>query len=108
MAEMTQGGERNWWESPFERRSVQRKMWVWTEDGQPLGRVARMSGAALEVRPRLHARVGYRVPVEDIVGLTADGVRVRGTAASYPLAEVPRHLPEVEEHTLPVPDSLPH
>jgi hypothetical protein len=46
--------------------------------------------------------------VADIVGLTADGVRVRGTASTYLLADVPRRLPEVEEHTLPVSNSLPH
>jgi hypothetical protein len=108
VSEVSGSGERNWWESPFERRSIQRKMWVYTEDGQRLGRVSRMTGAALEVRPRPHGHVAYVVPVADIVGLTADAVRVRGPAAAYPLGEAPRTLPEPEEHTLPLADTLPH
>lgn len=101
-------GQRNWWESPFERCSVQRGMWVWTEDGQRLGRVCHMTGTALEVRPRPRARVGYRVPVADIVGLTADRVRVRGPATAYELGPERSDPATVSAHTLPIADTLPH
>lgn len=100
--------QRNWWESPFERRSVQLKMWVWTEDGQRLGRVSAMSRDGLSVRPKPHTRVAYHVPLEDIVGLAADRVRVRGPATAYALAPEVRDPARVSAHTLPLADTLAH
>jgi hypothetical protein len=100
--------QRNWWESPFERRSVQLKMWVWTEDGQRLGRVSAMSREGLSVRPRPRAHVAYHVPIQDIVGLTADHVRVRGPATAYALAPEVRDAAQVSAHTLPLADTLAH
>ncbi|HET9450079.1 MAG TPA: PRC-barrel domain containing protein [Aggregicoccus sp.] len=108
MSGTTESGERNWWETPFERRSVQVGMTVWTEDGQRLGRVGHMSGALLHVRPRTFSRAAYRVPVADIVGLGAGGVRVRGPRSAYALAREALEPGEVPEHTLPVPDSALH
>jgi hypothetical protein len=104
-----QTGSLNWWETPFERRSVQVGMSVWTEEGRRLGRVSHIYGAVLEVRPRAFSRAAYHVPVAQIAGLRADGVWVRGPASDYALEPRGRGEPAgVPGHTLPLPDSLLH
>ncbi|MBF5041589.1 hypothetical protein FGE12_04260 [Aggregicoccus sp. 17bor-14] len=102
----TAAAQRNWWESPFERRSVQLKMGVWAEDGTRLGYVSAMSRAGLSVRPHKRARSAFHIPLEAIVGLTADGVRVRGAAGGYALGPETGDPAAVSAHTLPLADTL--
>lgn len=108
MSEATEaaGAQRNWWESPFERRSVQLKMGVWAEDGTRLGYVRAMSRDGLRVRPNKRAREAFLIPLEAIVGLTADGVRVRGAASAYALQPEVKDPAAVSAHTLPLADTL--
>jgi hypothetical protein len=97
----------DWHASPLARRSIQLGMWVETEDGTRLGRVWRIGEQALTVKPRRRSHEAVYVPLERVVGLGVEAVRVRGSAAEL------RSLPppdagarDIPTEVLPLPESL--
>jgi hypothetical protein len=97
----------DWTASPLERRSIQLRMWVETEDGTRLGKVCRIGERALTVRPRGLRSHPLHVPLERVVGLGARAVRVRGSAEE--LRALPPPEPggrDIATEILPLPESL--
>jgi hypothetical protein len=103
-----------WWESPFERRSIQYWMKVHDQDGKVLGRVACIGETVLFVRRRFSRKV-WAVPLSRVARVTGRGVYVSGRArealepeggrlhaelvtATFPLAEPPRSGLAAAEH----------
>lgn len=94
-----------WWDSPFERRSIQPGMWVVDESGTRLGRLFNIGQTHLEVRPERFRRHGaFAVALDRVVGLTAKEVRVRGVGDEVrePLEPGGLGRTQVLTHTLPV------
>lgn len=96
----------DWWESPFERRSIQHAMKVRDQEGRVLGRVACIGETVLFVRQRFSRKL-WAVPLSHVERVTGDGVYVSGRAreavepvgdrlrteivtAVHPLTEPPR------------------
>jgi hypothetical protein len=105
-----------WWESPFQRKSIQHWMKVLDLNGKVLGRVDCVGETVLFVRRRFSRKL-WAVPLARVERVTGKGVHVAGrerevlepeagrkhtelVTATYPLAEPPftkleaaRHVP---------------
>jgi len=71
--------ETHWWDSPFERRSIQHAMKVRDEDGTVLGRVAGVGQTVVFMRKRF-SRELWAVPLSHVERVTGEGVYVSGKA----------------------------
>jgi hypothetical protein len=71
--------ETHWWDSPFERRSIQHAMKVRDEDGHVLGRVAGIGETVVFMRKRF-SRELWAVPLSHVLRVTGEGVFVSGKA----------------------------
>jgi hypothetical protein len=103
-----------WWESPFQRKSIQHWMKVLDLNGKVLGRVDCVGETVLFVRKRFSRKL-WAVPLARVERVSGKGVHVAGrerevlepeagrkhtelVTATYPLAEPPYTKLEAARH----------
>ncbi|AKJ07888.1 hypothetical protein ATI61_107332 [Archangium gephyra] len=103
-----------WWESPFQRKSIQHWMKVFDLNGKVLGRVDCVGQTVLFVRQRFSRKL-WAVPLARVERVSGKGVHVAGrerevlepeagrkhtelVTATYPLAEPPATALEAARH----------
>jgi len=90
-----------WWESPFERKSIQHGMKVLDPDGKVLGRVDCIGETVLFVRRRF-SRKGGAVPLARVERVTGRGVYVAGRGREILEPEAGRRRTELVTATHPL------
>ncbi|MBN1206073.1 MAG: PRC-barrel domain containing protein [Myxococcaceae bacterium] len=99
-----------WWDSPFERRSIQAEMRVQTLEGTRLGRVFLIGREVLYVRPWRFSRREFAVPLSRVVRVTGRGVYVEGKPSELrePVGDRLRHDIPTQVHPLTEPATTGH
>ncbi len=90
-----------WWESPFQRKSIQHWMKVLDPDGKVLGRVDCVGETVVFVRKRFSRKL-WAVPLARVERVTGKGVHVAGRAAEVLEPEAGRKHMELVTATYPL------
>jgi hypothetical protein len=99
-----------WWDSAWERRSIQSGMRVWTQQGTRLGRVLLIGQDVLYVQPWSLSRRRFAVPLSRVTRVTGKGISVTGAPSELrePAGERLRHDVPTRVHPLAEPASTGH